>query len=225
MMKTKLVALGLGAGAVVLAMASLQASWGQRAGPGSDDPFASGPASGDSRLSAPESLDPFGVVVESEQQATAREGQPAKAIFTRYVPSRDFQARLAAALKKLLAAETDEAKAEAKAQTQYVLDGYFEQDMKFREREIADIERRVKKLRAQLEKRRAAKDEIIELQLKLIEYEAEGLGFPGIPWLKNVPVIGEKFRGRATPPTPVSPPAPPTRAGVPAPRARVPAPR
>jgi len=37
----------------------------------------------------------------------------------------------------------------------------------------------VKKLRDQIEKRKKARDEIINLRLKTIVNEAEGLGFPG----------------------------------------------
>ena len=46
----------------------------------------------------------------------------------------------------------------------------------FRQREIQAIEARVRRLRAQLEKRRSSKQQIIDLQLKVIEYEASGLG-------------------------------------------------
>ncbi|MFO1092581.1 MAG: hypothetical protein U0992_04600 [Planctomycetaceae bacterium] len=51
--------------------------------------------------------------------------------------------------------------------------------MQLREQEIRDIEERVKKLQAQLERRRAAKAELLDLQLKVLVNEAEGLGFYG----------------------------------------------
>jgi murein L,D-transpeptidase YcbB/YkuD len=53
----------------------------------------------------------------------------------------------------------------------------FEKGMKAREKELADVEARVQKLRTQLERRRAKKEEIIDLQVKVAINEAEGLGF------------------------------------------------
>jgi murein L,D-transpeptidase YcbB/YkuD len=53
----------------------------------------------------------------------------------------------------------------------------FEEGMKVREKELADVEARVQKLRAQLERRRAKMEEIIDLQVKVAINEAEGLGF------------------------------------------------
>jgi uncharacterized protein (TIGR03067 family) len=81
------------------------------------------------------------------------------------------------AMKKLQAAESDDAKEAAKAELSAVLASYFDADMKGREKVISDIEERVKKLRAQFDKRKAAKDKIIELQLQVLVNEVEGLGF------------------------------------------------
>jgi murein L,D-transpeptidase YcbB/YkuD len=58
---------------------------------------------------------------------------------------------------------------------------YFEEDMAVRKKELADIESRLEKLRAQLERRRAKKDEIVDLQVKVAINEAEGLGFTSAP--------------------------------------------
>ena len=46
-----------------------------------------------------------------------------------------------------------------------------------REEELARVEERVKKLRALLTKRASKKQEIIDLQIKVLENEADGLGF------------------------------------------------
>jgi hypothetical protein len=78
---------------------------------------------------------------------------------------------------KIRDAEDDAAKAEARNGLAKALDGYFEEDMKRREEELAKVEERVKKLRALLEKRAAKKSEIIQLQIKVLENEADGLGF------------------------------------------------
>ncbi len=59
------------------------------------------------------------------------------------------------------------------------LNAQFDRDLKRREKELADIEARLKTLREQVEKRKAARDRIVGLKLDTIINEAEGLGFPG----------------------------------------------
>jgi len=59
------------------------------------------------------------------------------------------------------------------------LNRLFTTDMKIREKSIVDLEARVQKLRAQLEKRQTAKEKIIKLQLQVLSNEAEGFGFFG----------------------------------------------
>jgi hypothetical protein len=58
-----------------------------------------------------------------------------------------------------------------------LLANYFDADMKNRQEELADMAGRVKKLHAQLDKRQAACDEIIQLQWNVLVNEAAGLGF------------------------------------------------
>ena len=57
------------------------------------------------------------------------------------------------------------------------VDKCFEADMKGREAELKKLQDRLDKLKAQLEKRRKAKDEIVQLEVKVLTNEAEGLGF------------------------------------------------
>jgi hypothetical protein len=57
------------------------------------------------------------------------------------------------------------------------LNQFFDQDMKRRAGELKKIEERFAKLRAQLDRRREKKQEIVDLQMKLILNEADGLGF------------------------------------------------
>ncbi len=54
----------------------------------------------------------------------------------------------------------------------------FNRDLERREKEVAELEERVKKLREQVTKRKGAKDDIIKLRLTTITNEAAGLGFP-----------------------------------------------
>jgi hypothetical protein len=58
-----------------------------------------------------------------------------------------------------------------------LLANYFDADMKIRQGKLADMADRAKSLHAQLDKRQAARDEIIQLQLNVLVNEAAGLGF------------------------------------------------
>lgn len=69
-------------------------------------------------------------------------------------------------------------KEKAKASLSALLQKQFTRDVERREKEVAELEERVRKLRNQLDKRKEAKDKIISLRLTTIENEAEGLGFP-----------------------------------------------
>ncbi len=82
------------------------------------------------------------------------------------------------AIGKLKSAKNDTDKAALTKQISQLLDKSFERDMQRREKQISDVETRVKKLRDQIEKRKKAKDDIISLRLKTIVNEADGLGFP-----------------------------------------------
>jgi hypothetical protein len=82
------------------------------------------------------------------------------------------------AIGKLKSAKNDTEKAAVTKQISQLLDKSFERDMQRREKQISDVEARIKKLRDQIEKRKKAKDDIVSLRLKTIVNEADGLGFP-----------------------------------------------
>jgi hypothetical protein len=86
---------------------------------------------------------------------------------------------LATAVEKLKAAKEGPEKEAATKELTQQLEKSFIYDLERREKEVAEIEGRVKKLRDQIEKRKKAKEEIISLRLKTIINETEGLGFPG----------------------------------------------
>jgi hypothetical protein len=88
-------------------------------------------------------------------------------------------ASLHKAVEKLKNAKNDADKTSATNEISQLLDKWFKRDLDQREKQVAEIEARVKKLREQIEKRNKAKDEIIKLRLKTIVNEADGLGFPG----------------------------------------------
>jgi hypothetical protein len=87
--------------------------------------------------------------------------------------------RIRAARKKLTDAKTDEARNSARAELRQLLAEIYSQDMAMREKQAAEIEARLAKLRQQFQAREKSKDEIIDLQLKVIEQDTAGLGFPG----------------------------------------------
>lgn len=89
------------------------------------------------------------------------------------------QEQILAARKRLTDATSDEEKHAARAVLRKLLADVFAQDMQMREKQAMEIEIRLAKLRQQYEARQKVKEEIIDLQLKVIEQHAAGLGFPG----------------------------------------------
>ena len=58
-----------------------------------------------------------------------------------------------------------------------ILDKFFDREMDSRSQAISSIEERSKKLLAELQKRKQSKQQIIDLQLKILEFDAKGLGY------------------------------------------------
>ena len=80
---------------------------------------------------------------------------------------------------QLLKVSTDDAEKKKAADTiQAQLKKQFIRDLKQREEELEKVEERVRSLRKQLDKRKAAQDDIISLRLQTLVNEASGLGFP-----------------------------------------------
>ena len=89
----------------------------------------------------------------------------------------DMMHRIREAAAALSEAKDDDAREEAERRLNNLLNEYFEEDMKRREEELANVERRVKELRDLLERRREKKEDIIELQVEVLRNEVDGLGF------------------------------------------------
>jgi hypothetical protein len=81
------------------------------------------------------------------------------------------------AAEKVRDAQGGEAQASAQNKLADLLDQYFDEDMARRESELTKIEERLAKLRDLHNRRRAKKQEILDLQMKVALNEAEGLGF------------------------------------------------
>jgi hypothetical protein len=122
-------------------------------------------------------------------------------------------------------AKDDQARSQATAKLREALDAYFSEDMANRAKELQGIQERLQKLQAQLERRRAKKDEIIELAMKNALNDADGLGFYSQPagprpdflfpppadryLAPEVRIVNPMPPG---PPVPATPPAPATSA-------------
>jgi hypothetical protein len=97
------------------------------------------------------------------------------------IPAEELAAakKLQEAIDLLKSAKEDEARKVATGIIQDQLNSQFDRDVEQREKELVEVERRVKTLREQLDKRKSLRDDIIGLRLKTILNDAEGLGFPG----------------------------------------------
>jgi hypothetical protein len=89
----------------------------------------------------------------------------------------DSKSAIRKAAEELRDAQGDEAKAKAEENLRLLLGDYFGEDMARREKELEAMQNRLKKLQEQLAKRRDKKREIVDLQIKVLTNEAEGLGF------------------------------------------------
>jgi hypothetical protein len=140
------------------------------------------------------------------------------------------------AVEALREADDDKAKSKAENRLRDLLTEYFGEDMKRRDAELKEMEKRLKKLQEQLALRSEKMDEIVDLQMKVLVNQANGLGFfsngpasesqPGHnpywyfrPRLQpGVPVLSSAVPAEPTaPPRPVraAPVAPPTDRYVP----------
>lgn len=102
-------------------------------------------------------------------------------------------------MNQLRGAEDDAKKGEITKQLESAVDKYFDEDMKARETELKNLEERLTKLRGQLDRRRKAKADIIQLQIKVLVNEAEGLGFS--PASDFVPAPNSPFYFHSTGPS------------------------
>ena len=82
------------------------------------------------------------------------------------------------AITKLRNAKTDEDKAEAREALQGSLGEEFDEFLKHQSDELDRMEKKLGKLRKQLDKRREAKDDLVSLKLQTLVNEVNGLGWP-----------------------------------------------
>ena len=117
----------------------------------------------------------------------------------------ELSRKLQATVHSLKTGKDEAARKAAADVIQQQLTTQFESDLKQREKELAEVEQRVKTLREQLDKRKAAQAEIINLRLQTLVNEANGLGFPDEGFRANAQGDPEQVFGDLDRPTP-SPP-------------------
>ena len=96
------------------------------------------------------------------------------------IPPEELEAmkKLQAAIQELNTGKDEESRNAATDTIRQQLTTQFEADLKQREKELEEVEQRVKSLREQLDKRKAAQADIINLRLQTLVNNANGLGFP-----------------------------------------------
>ncbi len=87
------------------------------------------------------------------------------------------QAQVAQAQQALAAASSPEERERVQAKLREALNQQFDADMQQREKELEGIRQRVAEMTRLLEKRSAAKEQIIELRLQVLAQDADGLGW------------------------------------------------
>ena len=92
-------------------------------------------------------------------------------------PGMSARGEIAQLVNQLRDATDEGKKGELTKKLEAAVAKHFDEDMKAREAELAKLEERLKKLKDQLERRRKAKADILQLELKVLVNEAEGLGF------------------------------------------------
>lgn len=100
---------------------------------------------------------------------------------------------LAEAYDVLRKADADgQDKAAAREKLVEILGKQFETDLEQRTKQIEQLEKQIATLKEQIEKRRTAKDRLIELRIELMLNEGEGLGFPNA-WQQPLRNFGPSF--------------------------------
>jgi len=89
------------------------------------------------------------------------------------------------------AAADDAAKSKASAELKANLEKQYDLFVEGQKKQIEDLEARLAKLTEQLDKRRAAKERVVELKLQMVLSQAEGLGFPDNGYPNGATMFGQ----------------------------------
>jgi hypothetical protein len=98
-----------------------------------------------------------------------------------------FANETATAVQAFKAAESEEAKSAAKAELRKALMADYENKMDQYDEHLEKLEKELEAMRDRLSRRRAAKEDMVDLKLKETIANAEGLGWPSGPNSMNPP--------------------------------------
>lgn len=90
----------------------------------------------------------------------------------------EIQKRIQVALKKLKAADSSSERAEAKSELRSALSEDYDMRLASYEGYLDDLAKKLKNMRERLARRRDAKTDMIDLRIKVLEAEADDLGWP-----------------------------------------------
>ena len=94
-------------------------------------------------------------------------------------------------VEKLRKASDDNSRSIAANDLRKLLEAAFDQDYERRHDELTRLEERVAKLRKQLDRRKEARDDIIDVRVKSLLYDAEGISFPdGLGMIRGPRPVG-----------------------------------
>ena len=121
----------------------------------------------------------------SQQQVPTRVRQCARMVVEKVqeqIPAEELKRgrQLVELRAKLRSAKDEGARTSLAAQYKSLVAAIFDEDLARREGELKRVEARVQRLRNALEKRKAARTRIIDLQVNTVVLEAEGLSFPAV---------------------------------------------
>ncbi len=103
----------------------------------------------------------------------------APALQTNGYSPRRVNGPMSKAVQELKKAKTDEEKQAAQDAVKVELEKLYDVYLAQNEKQLQQLEERLVKLRDQLEKRKQAKEKLVDLRLQMMISEAEGLGWPG----------------------------------------------
>lgn len=82
------------------------------------------------------------------------------------------------ALKALREADSESAKTDAKNKIEELLTAQYNESLDSYDKYLEELSEKIAEMKKQVEKRRAARDEMVQLKLLMVVSEAEGLGWP-----------------------------------------------
>lgn len=122
-------------------------------------------------------------------------------------PSREIRKKVAEATAMLKKAEDTDAKATAKERLESVLVQEYDAHMDIYEAQIDKMEQQIIEMRKKLSRRREAKLDMVKLRMKMLEAEADDLGWPSasggrygrVPGLRSDFFSFEEYHDHAVP--------------------------